>query len=412
MVDFEKFELDNGLRVIIHKDKSTPIVAFNLLYDVGAKDEDENRTGFAHLFEHLMFGGSKNIPNFDTPLQDAGGQNNAFTSNDITNYYCTLPKENLETAFWLESDRMNELAFTPESLEVQRKVVIEEFKQRYLNQPYGDIWLELRPLSYEKHPYKWATIGKEIEHIADATMEEVKSFFYKHYTPQNAILCIAGDIETEEVKRLTQKWFGAIPKREKYVRSLPKEPRQSILRFKEVERKVPNDAIYLTFHMVGKDHEDYCATDLISDVLAGGQSSRFYRKWIVENPKFTELSAFITGSIEPGLFVISGKPAKGVSLEEAREIIFGELELFKKEGPSERELSKVKNKLESSTVFGEMSVLNKAMSLCHYELLGDANGINTQIDKYRNVTEGDLKRIANEILIEENCSILNYKAES
>ncbi|MFT7155039.1 MAG: zinc protease [Parvicella sp.] len=411
MIEYQKFTLENGLTVLFHQDKTTPIVAFNILYDVGAKDENPDKTGFAHLFEHLMFGGSKNIENFDTPLQLAGGQSNAFTSNDITNYYVTLPKENLETAFWLDSDRLDQLAFTPKSLEVQRSVVIEEFKQRYLNQPYGDLWLELRPLAYQKHPYQWATIGKEVKHIEDATMEDVKAFFYKHYGPQNAILCVAGDVDLEEVKSLTNKWFGGIDKREKYVRNIPSEPKQNRLRKKEIIRDVPADGIYMTFHMCDKRSNDYCATDLISDVLSGGQSCRFFTKWIMENPKFTDLDGYITGSIENGLFVISGKPADGVSLDECYEIIWKELELMKTELVSEREMEKILNKVESSTVFGEMSVLNKAMSLCHYELLGDANLINEQLDNYRAVNAQDLKRIANDIFTLENCSVLYYKAK-
>ncbi|MFT5602790.1 MAG: zinc protease [Flavobacteriales bacterium] len=411
MIEYQKFTLENGLTVLFHQDKTTPIVAFNILYDVGAKDENPDKTGFAHLFEHLMFGGSKNIENFDTPLQSAGGQSNAFTSNDITNYYVTLPKENLETAFWLDSDRLDQLAFTPKSLEVQRSVVIEEFKQRYLNQPYGDLWLELRPLAYQKHPYQWATIGKEVNHIEEATMEDVKAFFYKHYGPQNAILCVAGDVDLEAVKSLTNKWFGGIDKREKYVRNIPSEPKQNRLRKKEIIRDVPADGIYMTFHMCDKRSNDYCATDLISDVLSGGQSCRFFTKWIMENPKFTDLDGYITGSIENGLFVISGKPADGVSLDECYEIIWKELELMKTELASEREMEKILNKVESSTVFGEMSVLNKAMSLCHYELLGDANLINEQLDNYRAVNAQDLKRIANDIFTVENCSVLYYKAK-
>jgi zinc protease len=295
MITFHKFTLANGLRVIVHQDPSTPIAAFNLVYDVGARDEREEQTGFAHLFEHLMFGGSKNIPDFDKPLQMAGGQSNAFTSNDITNYYNTLPLQNLETAFWLESDRMNELAFTEKSLEVQRSVVIEEFKQRYLNQPYGDLWLLLRPLAYEVHPYKWATIGKEISHIENATMDDVKSFFYKHYGPQNAVLCIAGDVQLDEIKSLTEKYFGTIEKRPKYERNLPVEPIQTSFRKLEVHRPVPNDQLVLAFKMEGRMHPDYYVADLISDILSRGQSSRLYKKLIIDNPKFIDINAYISG---------------------------------------------------------------------------------------------------------------------
>lgn len=411
MIEYNKFQLANGLTVIHHKDDSTPIVAFNILYDVGAKDEDPDKTGFAHLFEHLMFGGSSNIENFDTPLQMAGGQSNAFTSNDITNYYSTLPKDNLETAFWLDSDRLNQLAFTPKSLEVQRSVVIEEFKQRYLNQPYGDVWLLLRPLAYKVHPYQWATIGKEIKHIEDATMDDVKAFFYKHYGPQNAILCVAGDIEEEEVKLLSEKWFGAIDTREKYVRKLEEEPIQNEYRELTVERDVPNDALYMAFHMPERRSKDYYVADLISDVLSRGQSARLYKEYVMENPKFNDIHAYVSGSMEKGLFVFSGNPAENVSLQEAQDLIWKSIERITSELVSERELEKVKNKVESSNVFGEMSVLNKAMSLSFYELLGDASMINEEVDKYLSISQKDVQRVAKFMFRKENCSVLNYKAK-
>lgn len=411
MIKFDKFTLDNGLRVIVHEDNSTPIVAVNLVYDVGARDEDPEKTGFAHLFEHLMFGGSKNIENFDTPLQNAGGQNNAFTSNDITNYYSTLPIQNIETALWLESDRLNSLAFTPKSLEVQRSVVIEEFKQRYLNQPYGDVWLLLRPLAYEVHPYQWATIGKEIKHIEDATMEDVKAFFYKHYGPQNVVLSISGDISVEKAKSLTTKWFGNIDKREKYNRNLPKEPKQTELKKLTVERDVPNDAIYLAFKMGSRLEKSYYLADVISDVLSRGESSRLYRKLIKEEPSFTDINAYISGSLDDGLFIVSGKPKNGVSLDDAYNIIRKELDLFQAEPCTESELTMVKNKIESTTVFSEMSVLNKAMGLGYYELLGDANLINQEEEKYHSVTAQELKKEASTLFKESNCSVLFYKAQ-
>jgi zinc protease len=411
MIKFKKFTLENGLTVIVHEDKSTPIVAFNILYDVGARDEDESRTGFAHLFEHLMFGGSSNIPNFDSPLQHAGGSSNAFTSNDVTNYYDTLPVQNLETAFWLESDRLNKLAFTDKSLEVQRSVVIEEFKQNYLNQPYGDVWLLLRPLAYKDHPYKWATIGKEIKHIEDATMQDVKTFFYKHYTPQNGILCIAGNVTFEQVKELSQKWFGPIETREKYVRELPVEPKQNELRKLVVERDVPSDALYMTFHMASRMDKRFYLADMLSDVLSRGKSSRFTKRLVLEKHLFTELDAFILGSFDSGLFVVSGKPKEGVSLEEAYAEVRLELEILQKELVTEYELQKIKNKIESVNVFGEMSVLNKAMNLCSYQLLGDAEMINQQMDNYTSITPRDLQEEAMEIFKEENCSVLFYKAK-
>lgn len=412
MIKFDKFTLDNGLRVLVHEDKSTPIVAVNLVYDVGARDEDPEKTGFAHLFEHLMFGGSKHIENFDEPLQNAGGQNNAFTSNDITNYYCTLPVQNIETAFWLESDRLDSLAFTPKSLEVQRSVVIEEFKQRYLNQPYGDTWLLLRPLAYEVHPYKWATIGKEIKHIEDATMEDVKAFFYKHYGPQNAILSISGDISTEKVKPLVEKWFGPIDKREKHIRNLPKEPKQTKLRKLTVERDVPSDAIYLAFKMGNRLDKSYYISDAISDILSRGESSRLYRKLIKESPSFTDINAYISGSLDEGLFIVSGKPKTGVSLDEAYDIIRKELDIFQQEKCSEDELTMVKNKIESTSIFGEMSVLNKSMGLGYFELLGDANMINEEEAKFHAITAEELKEEATTLFKETNCSVLYYKSKN
>lgn len=317
MISFEKFTLSNGLKVIVHQDISTPIVAFNLLYDVGARDENENQTGFAHLFEHLMFGGSINIPNFDEPLQKVGGENNAFTSNDITNYYITLPKENLETAFWLESDRMLSLAFTEKSLEVQRQVVVEEFKQNYLNQPYGDVWLLLRPLAYEKHPYKWATIGKEISHIENATMDDVKSFFHQFYLPNNAILSVAGNITMDEIKHLTEKWFGSIPKGKKSDRNLPKEPLQNAPRRLEVKRNVPANAIYKAYKMCSKTHPDFYATDLITDILSQGNSSKLYISLVKEQKLFSNINAYVLGSFDEGLLIISGNLSENTSFEAA-----------------------------------------------------------------------------------------------
>lgn len=413
MIIFDQFELDNGLKVIVHQDKSTPIVAVNILYDVGARDEDESKTGFAHLFEHLMFGGSINIPNFDEPLQRVGGTNNAFTSNDITNYYITIPKENLETAFWLESDRMMSLAFTEKSLEVQRSVVIEEFKQNYLNQPYGDVWLLLRPLAYQKHPYKWATIGKEVTHIENATMQDVKDFFYKHYLPNNAIMVVAGNVKTEEVKSLSQKWFGDIPKKEVASRSLPKEPQQIEARRLEVKRAVPANAIYKAYKMCAKSDKDFHATDLLSDLLSLGSSSRFHTSLIKKQKLFSEISAYVMGSSDDGLFVISGKLSDGITYKEAELNIEKELEKIKSSLISKNELQKVKNKIESTHEFSETNILNKAMNLAFAELQNEANDVNLEVEKYNQVTAEDINRIAKQILIPTNCSTLIYaKKES
>ncbi len=411
MISFQKHTLSNGLRLIIHQDKNTPIVAVNLLYDVGARDEDPDKTGFAHLFEHLMFGGSVNIPIYDQPLQKVGGENNAFTNNDITNYYITLPSENIETAFWLESDRMLSLAFSEKSLEVQRNVVIEEFKQRYLNQPYGDVWLLLKPLVYKTHPYRWATIGKEIAHIENAKMEDVKEFFFKHYAPNNCIISVAGNIEPEKVIELVEKWFGQIPKRDVQKRNLPVEEKQIEERFLEVVRKVPVDAIYKAWHIGDRLSADYYTTDLISDILSNGKSARLYQNLVKEKQLFSDINAYISGDKDPGVIIITGNPSHGVSLEQADNAIKSEIENLKSEIVSEYELQKVKNKIESSLVFSEVNVLNKAMNLCYYESLDDCDLINRESEKYEAVTTADLHRLVNEIFVPENCSTLYYRAE-
>lgn len=411
MIKFDRFQLDNGLKVIVHHDDSTPIVAFNILYDVGARDEDESRTGFAHLFEHLMFGGSVNIPDFDKPLQAVGGSSNAFTNNDITNYYVTLPTDNLETAFWLDSDRMLSLAFSEKSLEVQRSVVIEEFKQRYLNQPYGDVWLLLRPLAYKVHPYKWATIGKEIKHIEDAVLADVKAFFKTHYHPGNAILCVAGNVETAEVKSLCEKWFSSIPAQEKKQRNLPKEPAQTEARTLTVERDVPFDAIYKAWHMGSRNSADFYAVDLLSDILSRGKSSRLYHALIREQKLFSEVSAFISGDLDDGLFIISGKLIEGVSMEKAEAGIDQILNEIITEPIQEDELEKVKNKAETTKVFNDMAVLDKAMELCYFELLGDAAMVNLEIEKYRKVSSAEILNAAQKMIRPENCSTLYYLAK-
>jgi len=410
MIEYKKLTLSNGLRVLFHEDNTSPIAAFNMLYDVGARDEHKNRTGFAHLFEHLMFGGSKNIPDFDKALQLAGGNNNAYTSNDVTSYYSSLPAANIESAFWLDSDRLNELAFSSKSLEVQRNVVVEEFKQTCLNQPYGDVWQLLRPLCYKVHNYSWSTIGKKIEHIEDASMQEVKSFFYKHYTPSNAILSVAGDLEYNKIVDLSEKWFGDIDNREAYVRDLAQEPIQNNKRELWVERKVPNDAIYMAFKMDARNGIDYHISDLISDLLSSGKSSILYKKLVKDKPIFIDISAYIMGSFDNGLFVISARPVSGVSLEDSYKIIRNELDIFISNKVGVRELNKVKNKIISSMVFQDIKVINKAMNLALYELLGDAENINTEINRYTSITNDDIQRVSRKILSENKCSILYYKA--
>ncbi len=411
MISYHKFELANGLRVIVHEDRTTPIVAFNLLYNVGARDESEEKTGFAHLFEHLMFGGSVNIPDYDTHVERIGGQNNAFTSNDITNYYITFPKDNLETAFWLESDRMLELAFTPKSLEVQRNVVIEEFRQRYLNQPYGDVYLLLRDLSYKVHPYKWSTIGKEISHIENAVMDDVKDFFYKHYAPNNAILTIAGDVDVDEVKVMAERYFGSIPRRDVPIRNLPKEPVQNEPRSLKVERDVPVDAWYRCYHMCERSNPDYYAYDLLSDILSRGQSSRLIQKLVKEVSVFSEISAYVGGEDDPGLFYLSGKLNQGVGFEEAEIKLEEVITDILNNGISEAELQKVKNKVTSVLLFSDMSVLNKAMGLAAFELRGDANLINKEQENYDKVQVEDVIRCAKQLFRKENSNTLYYQSK-
>jgi len=411
MINFQKFTLDNGLRVIVHQDKSTPLVAVNSLYDVGARDENPAQTGFAHLFEHLMFGGSVNIPDFDNELQRVGGENNAFTSNDITNYYITLPKNNLETAFWLESDRMLSLAFSEKSLEVQRNVVIEEFKQSYLNKPYGDVWLLLKPLAYKVHPYLWSTIGKELSHIENATMADVRAFFKKHYCPNNAILVVAGDVEVEQIKTLTEKWFGSIPKGEEYKRNLPIEPPQKAPRTQTVERDVPYDNIYKAYHICARTDKEFYATDLLSEVLSHGNSAPLYIELVKNKKLFTDIGAYLSGDIDKGLFVISGKLVKGVSMEQAEQGIQDEINKIKKEKVAENILTKAKNQMEATLEFSEMSVLNKAMNLANAELLGDAALINKETENYLKVTTEEIYEQANIIFNENNCSTLYYLAK-
>ncbi len=408
MIKYEKFELENGLKVIVHQDKSTPIACINILYDVGSRDEHPDQTGFAHLFEHLMFGGSVNIPNYDEPLQRVGGENNAFTTNDITNYYLTLPSENLETGFWLESDRMLSLAFSDKSLEVQRSVVIEEFKQRYLNQPYGDVWLLMRPLIYKVHPYQWDTIGKEISHIENAQMQDVKNFFKKFYCPNNAIMVVAGNVEFEDVKALSVKWFAPIPKGPENKRNLPAEPPQKIAQSLIVERDVPAAAIYKAYHMCSRYDKEYYATDLISDILSRGNSSRLHNSLIKEKKMFSDLHAYVMGDFDKGLFIVSGKLSSGVTMEDADKAIIEELNKMKMQLVTVEELQKVKNKMESSHVFGEIEVLNKATNLAVSELLGDANMVNLEVDKYLSVTAEQIREQANTIFRIENCSTLYY----
>jgi zinc protease len=408
MIPFSLFKLENGLTVLVHEDQSVDIAVVNILYDVGSRDENPNKTGFAHLFEHLMFGGSKNIPSYDEPLQRVGGENNAFTSSDITNYYLTVPAANLETAFWLESDRMLSLSFDPSVLEVQRGVVIEEFRQRYLNQPYGDVWLKLRPLAYTRHPYQWATIGKDISHIEKATLTDVKDFFFQYYLPSNAVMVVAGKVTLDKVKALSEKWFGPIPSAKKPLRKLPQEPVQKAKRTLTVTANVPANALYKTFHVPGRFDKDYYTVDLLGDILGHGQSSRLVHQLVKEKEIFTSINAHGLGSIDPGLLVISGRLHEGVSFEKAEDEIDTILGDVLTNGVTEFEVEKVKNQAQSMLEFGEVEVINRAMNLAFACLSGDPNLVNEESARIESVTAADMKRVGGSFLNDANSSVMYY----
>ena len=409
MLQINKHTLANGLKLVHNRDVSTQMVALNVLYQVGARDEHPDHTGFAHLFEHLMFGGSQNIPDYDTPLQLAGGENNAWTNNDITNYYLTVPKQNVEIGFWLESDRMLCLDFSSKSLEVQRGVVMEEFKQRCLNRPYGDTGHLLRPLVYKEHPYQWPTIGKELNHIAQATLQEVEDFFFSFYAPNNAILAVTGNITFEEAVRLAEKWFGPIPRRELKKRNLPAEPQQTEERRLTVERNVPIESLYMAFRMCDRMHPDYYAYDILSDILSNGRSSRLIQHLVHDQQIFSSIDAHISGSIDAGLFHITGKPANGVSLEDAEKAVWEELQIISNELIDEEELEKVKNKFESTQIFGNLNYLNVATNLAWFEMLSRAEDMDKEVENYRAVTSQQLMDVARKAFTRTNYSVLIYK---
>ena len=408
MIQFEKFDLENGLRVIVHEDHSTPMAVMNVMYNVGARDENPEQTGFAHLFEHLMFGGSINVPEYDEPLQMAGGENNAYTTNDITNYYIQIPSINLETAFWLESDRMLSLAFDEKSLEVQRKVVVEEFKEHYINKPYGDVGHKLRELMYKVHPYRWMTIGKELSHVENAQLQNVKDFFFKHYTPANAVLVVAGDITVEKVKELALKWFADIPSGVKYDRNLPAEPEQTETRTESVTAEVPLDALYKSWHMASRLEAGYYMADLITEILGSGASSRLYQILVKEKKLFSSIDCHQMGSVEKGMMLIEGKLVKGVKMEDADAAVEELVNSFLQEGVEEKELQKAKNKTESLIAFEDMSLMNRAGSLAFYEILGDANLINLELGRFQAVTAEELMAEAKQVFRKENSNTLYY----
>ena len=408
MINFEEFVLDNGLQVIVHEDSSSPMAVVNVLYNVGARDENPNKTGFAHLFEHLMFGGSINIPDYDEPLQMAGGENNAYTTNDLTNYYIQIPTANIETAFWLESDRMLSLAFNEKSLEVQRKVVCEEFKEHYINKPYGDVWAKMRNLAYTTHPYKWMTIGKELSHVENATLQDVKDFFGKHYNPSNAILVVAGNIKTNTVLKQIKKWFGNIPSGNKYNRNLPQEPKQLQARILEHKANVPLDALVKTWHVDSRLQKGYYVTDLITDILGGGGSSRLYEKLVKEKQIFANIDCYHFGSIENGLLAIEGKLVKGKTMDEAEAAINIEIDSLTQNLIAAPELQKVINKTESTIAFEDMALISRANSLAFYQLLGNANLMNEELEKYHDITAQDILSYSQQIFNVNNSSTLRY----
>jgi predicted Zn-dependent peptidase len=409
MIAFERFTLANGLRVLFHKEPATPMAVVNVLYDVGARDENPEQTGLAHLFEHLMFGGSKHIADFDAPLQAAGGQSNAFTSNDITNYYDVLPAHNLDTALWLESDRMLSLAFTPKSLEVQRQVVIEEFKQRYLNQPYGDAWLQLRPLAYQKHPYRWATIGKNIKHIEDATMDDVRAFFQKHYHPGNAILCIVGNFELATIKEKVAHYFGNIPAQDKSPRKLPTEPPQQKFRIKTIQRKVPAGSFYYAFKMGKRLSDSYYLADLLSDHIGNEKTGILYTDLQRKKRLVSEITAYITGSIDEGLFVITGKLNPKRTFEELEAAIWPVLAQIKDKKMSKSALQQLILKLRTAKAFQDQGLLNRAMNLSFFELLDSAELLNTESARYEQISTTQLQQYAQALLDKNKCSLLQIQ---
>jgi zinc protease len=411
MIDFKRYTLDNGLKILVHEDYSSPLVALNIIYDVGARDEDPQMTGMAHLFEHLMFGGSQNIPDFDTPLQMAGAENNAFTNNDLTNYYLTVPANNLETGFWLESDRMLGLSFSEEVLNIQKKVVIEEFKQRYLNQPYGDIMLILRPLAYRIHPYLWPTIGKDTSHIEKVTMANVKDFFFAHYAPNNAILSVSGNVKHEEILKLAEKWFGPISRREIPLRRLPVEPVQNEERITWVERNVPSDVLYKAWHICPRANKDFNTLDLLTDILAGGESGRLYSSLVRDKKLFSDINAYLSGELDPGLLIINGKLMDGISFKAAEEAVKDAIEDLKNVPVPAEEMEKVRNKFESLMFFSNTSVLNKAMNLGFYELLGDADAINNEVKVYNGIVPEMVMKSVTNYMNPANCCTLMYKSK-
>ncbi len=407
--------LANGLRIVHHEDTTTQMVAVNLLYNVGARNEDAEHTGYAHLLEHLMFEGSVNIPNYDIHVQLAGGENNAWTNNDLTNYYITIPKSNVETAFWLESDRMLGLALTEQSVKVQKEVVIEEFKQQHLNRPYGDVQHLIRALAYKVHPYRWPTIGITPQHIEQATRDSIMQFYHRYYTPGNAILSVVGNISFDEVVQMAEKWFGTIENKampsstSRYIHSPLMEPEQKRMRRKTVYRHVPSDMLIMAFHMSDRYQQEYHVCDLITDILSAGQSSRLIQRLINTRKLFTSLDAYIQGSLDAGLLYIMGRLSDGVTFEEAEQAVWHELDTLKRVAVPDEELNKVRNRSESERTFNNISYLNRAINLAQLELIGQDPTLEDELTRYCSVTAEDIKHTSRKIFTKKNCSVLYYK---
>jgi len=412
MIEYTRHILDNGLTIILHQDDSTPLVAVNMLYKVGSKNEHPDMTGFAHLFEHLMFGGSANVPDFDAIIQNAGGENNAFTNSDLTNFYDIMPAQNLETALWLESDRMQQLNINEKTLEIQKKVVVEEFKETSLNKPYGDLWHHLSDLAYSSHPYRWPTIGLVPEHIEEAKLNDVKYFFDNHYTPNNAVLVLSGKFQEKEALDKIEKWFGDIPASKVGANKLSPEPKQSSYRHKEIFGAVPANALYMAFHMPDRLHPDFSTYDIMSDILSGGRSCRLYQNLLKKTEVFSHVDAYITGTIDPGLFMIDAKLMGDEDVEKAQYLIWHELQTLKDVKIPTEELEKVKNGLISSICFSEVSIIHKAINIAYYEMLGDVSLINRQEEDYIKISAEDIQRVAKETFVKKNCSEINYFKES
>ncbi len=410
MIPYKKRILENGLTVVVNRDRSSKLSAVNLLYKVGARNEDPDRTGFAHLFEHLMFRGTRDVPSFDLPVQMASGEDNAFTNNDYTNFYLTLPVDNLETALWLESDRMQGLWITPEKLETEKRVVVEEFRQRYLNQPYGDQTMLLRALAYRVHPYRWATIGRSTDHIEGATLDEVERFYRTFYRPSNAVLALSADRDEEAMLDLVEKWFGELQDTPFTPAPIPQEPQQEEARTQVVERDVPATTISIAYHMGDRLSKDFCTGDLVSDLLSGGDSSRLYQHLVKDERLFASVNAYISGDVDPGLFILTGQLLPTTTEEQAIEAFHRETESLKHEAASAYELEKVKNKFEANALFGELNVMNKAMNLCYYDFLGDLELINREIAQYRSIDTERIFEFARRIFRAENSSTLIYRA--